>query len=244
MLGMRHSGETRVNPEIQDLAPKTGEGNRAWLERTKADQGVILLGGSSLIEFRIRVAQSRLRNDLFPSYWSMVGILRRNVIDTVADVRDLARVPAQNAVQSIRLSEIDSADRFPNIAVIQFTDDHRAIRDAVRQVQSQRSIVDLPSLVVAWLAYAWGVPEQSNPLLEGKGLPSAVLVRTAHAIAGIELMPGHTLGTSCPEAIWQAARWWSRFYEEESGKPTARKAVARSPSGFFGLRQREAIAVG
>ncbi len=36
---------------------------------------MLLLGGTSIVDFRMRVAQSELRQDLLPSFWSTCGLL-------------------------------------------------------------------------------------------------------------------------------------------------------------------------
>jgi hypothetical protein len=243
MLSMRQSGDRAKNEHLKLRAPKGREGNRRWLARSGIESGVVLLGGSSVIDFRIRVAQARLRQDLLPSFWSMAGVLRGTMIDTIPDVRELPDVPRLNALRPIRVSEIDDPARFPNIAVIRFTEDRNAINRAVKRVSRERTLVDIPELIVAWLAYVWGVASQPNPLLEGKGLPSATLVRTAHAVAGIELMPGHSTGTSCPEAIWQAAKWWTSYYAQAEKAPATGTAAVCCPKGFYALRQPEARAI-
>ncbi len=35
----------------------------------------------------------------------------------------------------------------------------------------------------------------------------AALGRRGHALAGVDLTPGLASEASCPEAIWQAAKW-------------------------------------
>ena len=105
---------------------------------------------------------------------------------------------------------------YPNIAILQFTDDHAAIKDHVARIGQERNIVDLLAQIVAWLGYCWAVGGSSNPLMQGHGIPSATLVERAHGLAGIDLSPGLPSASSCPEAIWQAARWWYEAYEQSS----------------------------
>ena len=64
MLAMRHSPETTPNESLQEVPARRRESNRVWLARLGASHGIILLGGSHLAHFRIRVAQSHVRSDL------------------------------------------------------------------------------------------------------------------------------------------------------------------------------------
>jgi hypothetical protein len=75
MLSMRHSQETTPNAALQEVPARERESNRDWVARLGASHGIILLGGSSLAHFRVRVAQSHVRSDLLPSFWSLAGIL-------------------------------------------------------------------------------------------------------------------------------------------------------------------------
>jgi hypothetical protein len=50
------------------------------------------------------------------------------------------------------------------------------------------------------------------------------------SIAGLELTPGLSSQSSCPEAIWQAAKWWYQFYAQINGD-------GQLPSGIYMLRQ-------
>jgi hypothetical protein len=220
--------------------------NREWLEATGAGEGIILLGGSSLAHFRVRVAQSHLRRDLFPSFWSLTGILQGDgtFLSVPLELRGSASdVPARNAVELCRLSEYDDPELFPNIALLHFADGAEAIAGAADRVRAQRAVIDLPSLVVAWLGFVWGAGHAGNPLLDGKGLPCAAFVEATHGLAGIELTPGLASTSSCPEAIWQSVKWWRPFYEEtmaaraEPRQARTDHAVSTVPSGTYLIRQ-------
>ena len=45
------------------------------------------------------------------------------------------------------------------------------------------------------------------------------MVETVVGAAGYDLTPGLESGASCPEAIWQAARWWHQYYSEQQSDP-------------------------
>jgi hypothetical protein len=246
MLAMRYSQATTPNASLQEVPAQKGESNRKWLADRGCSSGIILLGGSSLAHFRLRVAQSHVRGDLLPSYWSLVGVLEDR--DTFASVpidagADPSEVPRTNGVRSCHLDEYDDPVRFPNIAVLQFTTDARAIFANINRVKSQRSVIDLPTLILPWLGFIWSAGQAGNPLLAGYGLPSAAFVETVYGIAGIELTPGLSSASSCPEAIWAAAKWWHPFYEAETGVGDVAHAIGRVPTGYFALRQPAAAVV-
>src|SRR5262249_38046481 len=130
-------------------------------------------------------------------------------IDRVPSVGD---VPAANGVHRFDMKVFESAAEFPNIAVLSFVDDLAPVEAAVERIKHTRAVLDLPSMLVTWLGYVWATDTASNPLRDGIGLPSAAFVETAFASCGVEISPGQRTASSSPEAIWQAARWWSGFY--------------------------------
>jgi hypothetical protein len=66
--------------------------------------------------------------------------------------------------------------------------------------------------MIRWLAFVWGVARSGNPLLEGYGMPSAAMLDIVLGVVGYDLTPGLESRVSCPEAIWQAAKWWHEYY--------------------------------
>jgi hypothetical protein len=72
----------------------------------------------------------------------------------------------------------------------------------------------------------WGAGARRNPLLDSAGLPGAAFVETAFGMAGIELTPGLSSGSSCPEAIWQSALWWHHYYKQSAPLPTTSPQTA------------------
>ncbi len=232
---IRQSAEARKNRDLRQIPARRREGNRRWLSRVGARQGVVLLGGATLAHFRIRVAQSHLRQDLLPSFWSLAGILDGDRAFHSAPLDDLGSaslVPLKNGVQLCSMADYDDPEEFPNIAVVQFGKQDAAIRRNVGRVQTQRSVVDLPTLILRWLGFVWGAGQRSNPLFEGQGLPSSVLVETVYGMARIELTPGLSSSSSCPEAIWQTAKWWRQYYQDTESPPR----------GWYAIRQPAAAA--
>jgi hypothetical protein len=162
----------------------------------------------------------------------------------VEDIGDAGSVTGDNAIAEIPIRKFDDPERWPNIATLQFASTiTSALVDSVRR---DRGIVDLPSLLLKWLAFAWGADTTGNPLLAGHGIPSAAFAESVHSLARVDLTPGLSAASSCPEAIWQSAKWWREFYESRAPAVAATVRAADGvavPHGKFTVRQ-QAAAVG
>jgi hypothetical protein len=263
MVRIIRSTAAAPNTLLKEMTAEKGEGNLAWLHRQGDPDGIILIGGSSVADFRIRVAQSTVRGDMLPSLWSLCGILvgggmfasvpldlRQGAGRATAD--DVSAIPQTNGVRMCALADFDDPVRYPNLAYVRFAQAHVEAHNDITRVQSDRTSIDVPALMVPWLAYIWGVTGASNPLSQGLGLPSAAFVETVFAMAGFELTPGLSSTSSCPEAIWQSAKWWTAFYEgttsdsrspKTGGKEEEGKAVGMVPRGACVVRQPAAAAI-
>ena len=249
MISARINFGARRNPAVQAQRRKRGEGNAAWIGRAveslKVRQAVILLGGSDLIHFRLRVAQSQTRSDLLPSFWSHAALFNADVaaarrlihVPPVPPLAGAAEVPRFNAITEAPLTAFDAADDFPNVAVLSFpTQEGSSPAAEAQKLKHARLAQDLVSPLVKWLGYVWGAAGSSNPLLDGHGAPSAVMLEAAFGACGVDLTPGVAERAVCPEAFWQAATWWREYYEPAPSK--GRTSVA--PAGRFVLDQEEA----
>jgi hypothetical protein len=151
--------------------------------------------------------------------------------------RGFGWAPEHNAVQDdVPLARYQDARRYPNIAVIDLPPDtatdgapgkseaaaaeearraqRKAIDTALARFKRTRGTLDCCELVVQWLAFAWGAGQVPNPLIAGRGIPSAVLVESLTAATGFDLTPSIDSRASCPEAVWQGARWWHGLHEK------------------------------
>ncbi len=232
MLNIRSSTAEAPNRAFKEVRRKKSEENLAWLERhlsTDADSiQLLLVGGTGAGDFRLRIAQSHLRHDMTPSHWSHVGLVGQSngeVGDTL--VYEIALEPEHgfgfaaptNAVQEGRLGAYADRKRYPNLALLTLPVARAELEDAIARFQHQRSVLDATELVLLWLAFLWGVGRAGNPLLSGNGIPSAAMVEVVLGAVGYEITPGLESRASCPEAIWQAARWWHLFYSEQQQQP-------------------------
>ena len=97
MLRQLQSTSKTKNDLLKPLTRLKGEDNLQWGARAVAEMGtggsdgwtyVVLLGGNDTLSFRLRVAQSHLRSDMLPSYWSE-AVLARLRGENVARARAL-----------------------------------------------------------------------------------------------------------------------------------------------------------
>lgn len=179
--------------------------------------------------------------------WSQAGIVTDLQTGTFLSVplrvvSDSSQVPPNNGIELCLLRDYDSPRRFPNLAFIDFGGAMPTIEQDIEKIRAQRSIIDLVSLMIPWLAFVWGARQHGNPLLDGHGIPSAGFVEMAYGIGGVELTPGLSSQTGCPEAIWQSAKWWRSYYEQASERASDR-ARAAVPTGCYVVGQREAAVV-
>lgn len=227
MISILNSHAKSPSDDFNPVSRDEGEDNLGWLTRNLPAGAVthlVLLGGKSQTAFRLRLAQAHLRHDLVPSYWSHVLMLKpaKNIASSA--VTEVSLEPERgfgfpapcNAVQTGKLAAYRDPARYPNIAVLGIPVGQDEVTKALDQFQKQRAVLDAVDLVVRWLAYAWGVARSGNPLMDGLGIPSAAMLETVFGAAGFDLTPGLESRSSCPEAIWQAAKWWHEYYERDN----------------------------
>jgi hypothetical protein len=239
MLRQLRSTSQAANDQITALARAEGEDNLQWGLRAVAAMGtggsdewtyVVLLGGSDTLSFRLRVAQSHLRRDMLPSYWSEALLARLRGEDVArARAQHVPLLQPDHGVFATRTNGVvdrplrDFADpaRWPNIAVIALPVPQAQILEKVEAFKRSRATLDALEHVLRWLAFAWGAARTPNPLTDGIGMPSACMLETACAAANFDLTPGLESRASCPEAIWVAALHWYDYFQNFTGHQPA-----------------------
>ncbi|MEV6637852.1 hypothetical protein AB0M54_44710 [Actinoplanes sp. NPDC051470] len=219
---------------------RDGEDNVQWLVRNGLNREdgtlVLLIGSRGHLPFRLRVAQSHLRHDLTPSYWSHVALLGPVGDDPASTTlyeisfeppAGFAVPTTTNGLQRGRLGTYEDAVHHPNIALLRLpvaAEVWQAPTTAgqisvLERYQKQRSVLDATELLLEWLAFLWGVGHAGNPLLDGRGIPSAAMIESLLNAAGYDLTPSLESRASCPEAVWQAAKWWHPYYGDRNAAP-------------------------
>jgi hypothetical protein len=236
----RRSRATARNKYLVAQPRKKNESNVTWIRRAigqlpdgkRPRSFVLLIGGADPLSFRLRLAQAHVRSDLSPSSWSqaMSMTVDGNTVGKDTEVISVSLAPQSwypphgfapisNAIQIDTLAYVDSPEHFPNLALIAWPVPGDAIHSSLMQLRRERISIDLSSLMLRWIGYAWGCGVPANPLGDGFGMPSAAMLEVAYAANGFDLTPGLESRSSCPEAIWQSASWWHEYYSKDTRKP-------------------------
>ena len=271
MAGFRHSTAASRNADVKSKPPakRSIEAEARKLAGSQSVDGTLLLvGGSDLTHFRLRVAQSHMRVDMAPSFWSHIGILCDDgsglgLYEVALDPpTGFQQMPKTNGVQRVSVARYEDASRFPNVGLLRFPipkigDDQAGqsaasrptpsrISQGIARIRNERGVLDVSALILPWLAFVWGAGTPANPLIGGTGIPSAVFAEAAFAAVGVELTPGLSTRSSCPEAIWQAALWWYPYYDDRSpqavgpDKAPAPATTSSRPVGTYWTGQTSA----
>lgn len=214
-----------------------GENNLDWLKRmnpvyplTEEQCYLLLVGGDGRLARRLRHAQSRLRHDLLPSLWSHVLFIDGTDITCRSKIYEISLEPKQgfgfapafNAIQYTDLASYAAIDSqpndlehqaYPNIALLRIPVSHASLKGVIEEMKTQRLIIDFTAYIVQWLSWGWGIAENNNPLLNGVGIPSSILLQVACSRLNFDLSPGVDSQISSPELIWQSVLWWNDFYQ-------------------------------
>lgn len=223
---------------------------------TRDPSYVLLVGGCDRDAFRLRLAQAHLRNDLWPSHWSHAALLGP-VARTFGETR-LYEIPLQpldgfdptlenNGLEpGSTLQRYADHVRFPNVCLLQINTAVSSWHEppesgerpsAIEMFARQRGVVDGPELVLIWLAFLWGVGRTGNPLFDGHGIPSAVMIDAVLSSAGFDLSPGIDSRLSSPESFWQTAQWWHTYYTALQVRPVVGRYLVHNRIDGELLRQ-------
>lgn len=233
MLPMRGSSALKPDDDLFQWAPREpGESNLTWTRRQISDlqirgkkhTWVLLVGGTTIYDFRLQVAQSQLRHDLTPSYWSHAAIIstvkralgQSRILETSLEPHEGFQLPPMyNGIQGATLDRYADPEETPNIALIRVPVDPEGWRGEIEgrksvlgQFAEQRVALDVPKLILEWLGFVWGAGNEGNPLLRGHGIPSAAVIEALIGATGYDLCPGLDSSACSPEAFWQTAKWW------------------------------------
>lgn len=228
MINILSSDALEAGDAFNPTEREPRERNVDWLIRNipsdNSNSVLVMVGGKSKTDFRLRIAQSQVRSDLSPSKWSHVMLLKGATANAQSKVVEISLEPPNgfgfpaeaNGLQEGDLRHYDKPKEFPNIAVLLVPVPLEEIEKALKRFTMQRTILDGVDLIVRWLAYVWGVGRSGNPLLDGFGIPSAAMLEVVVGANGFDLTPGLESRSSCPEAISQAAKYWQQHYEKQN----------------------------
>jgi len=245
MAHARNSSAKDKNPAFTSLKRTKQESNDAWILRAiqkldldpKAWSFIALFGAIDILAFRLRVAQSHLRNDLLPSYWSEAAFI--NVAPRSAAKTTAIHVPLfqpeqaefatkRNGVVEQPLSHFADAAHWENVCVIALPVAQQTIRESIERFKHSRSPVDSLEHILRWLAFAWGADRTPNPIHDGIGMPSASMLEAVFNTAQFDVTPGLESRAACPEYLWIMAKYWYPYYQQ--------LGTQQAPRGFFNIQ--------
>jgi hypothetical protein len=237
LINILSSNASSPSELFKEEPRERNENNIQWLRRMGLDWSktiLVMVGGKSPVDFRLRVAQAHVRSDLSPSSWSHVMLLGSLNDDLIlsdvnsenlhaAKVTEISLEPADgfhfptpnNGIQEGELRRYSNPRNYPNIAVLQVPVSREEVAPVIKKFKMQRAVLDGVDLIVRWLAFVWGVARSSNPIMDGMGIPSAAMLEIIIGTVGFDLTPGLESRSSCPEAISQAAKYWQEYYQDQ-----------------------------
>ena len=188
-----------------------------------------LVGGNDPASMAVRRAQSFLRFDRRPSYFSHIflfdgasgDILESRVVD--AD----PKTPEDGGIVTDKVSRYRNFKTFPNVALIAFhfqnvggelSPQQRVARvlELAKNAKAIRERYDLWQMIARWQPYIFEPERNPNPLVGGAPHPGAAFVRWALSAAGVEGAPGALDEFDAPEHFWAAANYWYKQYSDPS----------------------------
>ncbi len=217
-----------VKSDIEKLERKD-ETNLQWLKRAYESFAfddvaqwsfIVLTGGKDIASFRLRVAQSHLRSDMLPSFWSdcaLLKIVKGNV--STAKFYNLPLfqpasepyAPARNGLVELAANKLPD---YPNLALLALPVGQKKILDALGDYKISRISYDAIENILPWLAYVWGAGNATNPLLQQTSFPSAMMLNQIFSANHFDLAPGVSANLSTPETFWSGVKYWQDYYSK------------------------------
>jgi hypothetical protein len=182
---------------------------------------ILLVGGSSLADSRVRLAQAAIRLDERPSPWSHVALVldvdSKDVrASTGAEIRlspPSTTGPERSYVSFFRLGDYADDAAFPNLGVVSVevrTGSGLGARVRERALRRNPAYDDRPvgAVLSAWNAYLFDPTRRTNPLLENVPHPGAAYLDFVFAGSGLDLTPAARSPAVSPEHLWATLRYF------------------------------------
>lgn len=232
MIKQTLSVQSRVKSDIKKLKRTKAETNTKWLVRAydsfKLDNRaqwsfIVLAGGKDVASFRIRVAQSHLRGDMLPSFWSECALFSVQDGDFASaeffnlplfQPANASYAPTRNGLIKLALSALSDQKTLPNIALLAIPVPQEKVLASIKEYEKSRVSYDAIENILPWLAYVWGAGNAENPLMQQIGFPSAMMLNQVFAANGFDLAPSVNASLSAPETFWSGAKHWQDYYSK------------------------------
>lgn len=232
MIKQTLSSQSLVQSDIYKMDRIKREPNLEWLKRAYesfaldniADWSfIVLAGGKDVASFRIRIAQSHLRGDMLPSYWSECALFKIEQNDfATASFFNLplfqpavaTYAPTRNGLIEMPFNKLPTQKDYPNLALLAIPVPQEAILSALADYKKARVSYDAVENILPWLAFVWGAGNASNPLMQQIGFPSAMMLNQVFNANGFDLAPGVNANLSTPETFWSGVKHWQDYYSK------------------------------
>jgi hypothetical protein len=232
MIKQTLSTQSRVQSDIYKMERIKREPNLEWLKRAYESfdledisqwSFVVLAGGKDVASFRIRVAQSHLRGDMLPSFWSECALfsIQPNDFDNAAffnlplfQPAAATYAPTRNGLIELPFKQLPTQKDYPNLALLAIPVAQDLILQSLAEYQRARVSYDAVENILPWLAYVWGAGNATNPLMQQIGFPSAMMLNQLFGANGFDLAPGVNANLSAPETFWSGVKHWQDYYSK------------------------------
>jgi hypothetical protein len=232
MIKQTLSAQSNVQSDIYNMNRIKREANPDWLTRAYDSFAlgdinqwsfVVLAGGKDVASFRIRVAQSHLRGDMLPSFWSECALLNVEQGDFAAasfcnlplfQPAAAPYAPTRNGLIELPFNKLPTQKNFPNLALLAIPVPQAKIVHSLAEYKRARVSYDAVENILPWLAYVWGAGNATNPLLQQIGFPSAMMLNQIFGANGFDLAPGVNANLSAPETFWSGVKHWQDYYSK------------------------------
>lgn len=222
------SALSRTKSDIEKLE-RDKETNAQWLKRAYDSfvlddvnnwSFVVLAGNKDIASFRIRVAQSHLRGDMLPSFWSdcaLLKVVKGNF--STAKIYNLplfqpafeSYAPARNGLVELSVNKLPD---YPNLALLAIPVEQNKILRSLNEYKISRVSYDAVENILPWLAFVWGAGNAANPLVQQIGFPSAMMLNQLFSTNNFDLAPGVNANLSTPETFWSGVKYWQDYYSK------------------------------
>lgn len=232
MIKQTLSTQSFVQSDIYKMERTKREPNPEWLKRAYDSftlenisgwSFIVLAGGKDVASFRIRLAQSRLRGDMLPSYWSDCALFKIQDGDFASAVlfniplfqpATAPYAPARNGLIELPFNKLPSQKNYPNLALLAIPVSQEQVLQSLAEYQRARVSYDAVENILPWLAFVWGTGNATNPLMQQIGFPSAVMLNQIFGANGFDLAPGVNANLSAPETFWSGVKHWQDYYSK------------------------------
>lgn len=232
MIKQTLSAQSQVKSDIYKMARSKREPNQEWLKRAYSSfeldnlddwSFIVLAGGKDVASFRLRVAQSHLRGDMLPSFWSDCAIFKIHNGDFASagffnlplfQPANATYAPTRNGLIELPLKKLPTQKDFPNLALLAIPVPQKQILLSLAEYEKSRVSYDAVENILPWLAFVWGAGNAANPLMQQIGFPSAMMLNQIYAANGFDLAPGVNANLSTPETFWSGAKHWQDYYSK------------------------------